>query len=222
MVGGFYMGGRYQIRYGTMIQLINAAYGVDPDKILGGPAWLDWDSFDVMALAPPDSELETLRAMMQALLADRFQLVVHPDKREFPTYALTAGKKPLLTQADGSEQTGCTLDVQGLNNGAGSPALPDEPRPLPVFHYKCGNVTMPAFAEAIRTMAMASQYVGSNPILDDTGIKGAWNFEFHYSVPAGMMGQGSAAGLKHAGSRRQAIGTETGAAQRFPPGRRRG
>jgi len=195
MEGGFYMGGRYQIRYASMIQLITAAYGFDPDMILGGPGWLDFDNFDVMALAPPDSTMETLRAMMQNLLADRFKLVVHLDKKELPTYALTAGKRPLLTEADGSEQTGCALDIQGLNNSAAGPPLPDAPRPAPVFHYKCGNMTMAAFADAIHTMAMAQQYVGSNPILDDTGIKGAWNFEFHYSVPAGTMGQGSAGGL---------------------------
>ena len=42
--GGFLRGDRYELRTATMLSLIHEAYGVDYDKILGGPGWLETDS----------------------------------------------------------------------------------------------------------------------------------------------------------------------------------
>ena len=36
---GFYRGGRYQVRSGTMVDLIALAYGMDNDKVMMGPNW---------------------------------------------------------------------------------------------------------------------------------------------------------------------------------------
>src|ERR1022692_3171175 len=58
MRSGFYRGGRYQIRSGTMVDLIGLAYGVDNDKVLSGPNWLDFDRFDILATAPANSKPE--------------------------------------------------------------------------------------------------------------------------------------------------------------------
>jgi len=63
-----------------MLDLIKTAYRVDADTVFGGPSWLDWDRFDVIAKVPPATSSETVGLMLQALLADRFKLVVrfHP------------------------------------------------------------------------------------------------------------------------------------------------
>ena len=66
-----------------MVDLISSAYGVDPDKVLSGPNWLELDRFDILATAPAGASPEALKTMLQALLADRFQLKVHIDKRSF-------------------------------------------------------------------------------------------------------------------------------------------
>src|SRR5580658_2260996 len=52
MRGGVFRAGRYEIRTASMVDLIGTAYGVDADKVLGGPNWLDSDRFDVVAKAP--------------------------------------------------------------------------------------------------------------------------------------------------------------------------
>ena len=114
MRNGFYRGGRYQVRSGTMVDLIALAYGVDNDKVLMGPNWLDFDRFDILATAPANAKPADIKTMLQVLLAERFSLKVHEDKKELPTFALTAGKKPLLKEADGSGDTGCKFEVQGL------------------------------------------------------------------------------------------------------------
>src|SRR5450631_1725414 len=53
--GPFYSGGRYELRFMTMLDLIHTAYGVDPEKVVGGPNWLELDRFDVFAMAPAGS-----------------------------------------------------------------------------------------------------------------------------------------------------------------------
>lgn len=66
MRGGFIRGGRYKLRNATMVDLIGTAWGVDPDKVVGGPSWLDTDRFDVIAKAPANTTPEWLRLMLQA------------------------------------------------------------------------------------------------------------------------------------------------------------
>jgi hypothetical protein len=104
-------GDRYEIKNATMVDLIGIAYGFDPDKVLGGPNWLEMDRFDVLAKVPADSTPETQKQMLQSLLEDRFKLVVHKDTRPLPTYALTVGKKLRLKEADGTGETGCKLQA---------------------------------------------------------------------------------------------------------------
>ena len=93
MRGGFYRGGRYEVRTATMVDLVRTAYNVEADKVTGGPAWMDKDQFDVIAKAPADSTPEKLQAMLRNLLAERFSLVVHNDTKPLPAYAITQGKK---------------------------------------------------------------------------------------------------------------------------------
>jgi uncharacterized protein (TIGR03435 family) len=179
MRSGFYKGGRYEVRQASMVDLISLAYGIDSDRVLQGPGWLELDRFDVIAIAPPNTTQDGVKIMLQNLLADRFKLVLHMDKKDLPTYALTAGKKPLLKEADGSGDTGCKFEVQGLPSGGPKPG--EAPPATLTLAYTCGNVTMAAFAEAIHTLPAMTQMLGNNPILDETGLKGAWNFEFHLS-----------------------------------------
>jgi uncharacterized protein (TIGR03435 family) len=99
--------GRYEIHNATMIDLIRIAYGFDFDRILGGPSWLEMNRYDVVAKVPSGATLETTAPMLQALLAERFKLATHKDVKPLPSYVLTAGRKPLLKDADDSGDTGC-------------------------------------------------------------------------------------------------------------------
>src|ERR1700683_2978598 len=86
--GGVLRAGRYELRQATMVDLIRTAYGVDADKVLSGPSWLESDRFDVIAKAPPSANAETVKLMLQALLAERFKLVVHADSHALPGFVL--------------------------------------------------------------------------------------------------------------------------------------
>jgi uncharacterized protein (TIGR03435 family) len=166
--------GRYELRNATLVDLIRTAWSVDADKVVGGPDWLDTDRFDVIASAPAGSTPEALKTMLRNLLADRFQLVAHKDTRGLAAYAMTAGKKPQLKPADGSEATGCA--IQPSKNPPPPRGAPPEPVVL-----VCSNMTMAAFANQLPNVREASGYLFNYPVVDRTGLKGAWNYTVTWS-----------------------------------------
>ena len=62
-----------------MVDLIRTAYNVQPERITGGPSWIEWNRFDIAALAPENTPPDRLREMLKTLLAERFKLVVRED-----------------------------------------------------------------------------------------------------------------------------------------------
>lgn len=171
--------GRYEIHYATMLDLIRTAYGFDADKIVGGPNWLEYDRFDVIAQAPPKMpDADTLKLMLQSLLADRFKLAVHKDTQPFTGLVLSPGKgKHKLKEADGKGETGCKLQPQTssqvLVNGNGLN--------VPTRSYSCHNITMEKFAEELRGMAPGDV---TNAVVDSTGLKGSWDFDLKWQQRA--------------------------------------
>ncbi len=113
MTGGELRGGRYNLRNATMMDLLTTAYNIDADTVFGGPDWLEFDRFEVVASAPPATSRQTLRLMLQSLLADRFTLTVHKDVKPLPGFVLAMGKgKPKLKAADNSVEGECTIQPQ--------------------------------------------------------------------------------------------------------------
>jgi uncharacterized protein (TIGR03435 family) len=182
-------GGRYEIKNATMVDLIRIAYGFDENKVLGGPNWLEMDRFDVVAKVPADTTPETQKLMLQSLLEDRFKLVVRKETKPLSTYALTVGKKPQLKEADGTEEPGCRPQTSSgapseggirIIMGTNGVNTPITLGPGMTIHYLCRNTAMAAFAAGLRGMMGAS--VGPNQVLDETGLKGNWNFDVKWSM----------------------------------------
>jgi uncharacterized protein (TIGR03435 family) len=184
-------GGRYEIKSATMVDLIHIAYSFDTDKVLGGPSWLEMDRFDIAAKLPADSTPDTHKLMLQSLLADRFKLVLHKETKPLPTYALVAGKKPQLKEAAGTEDSGCKPETSGgRGEGSATIMMMDQNGATTTLHlgpgmtveYACRNMTMAAFADGLRGMTGIGNSLGPNPLLDETGLKGAWNFNVRFSM----------------------------------------
>jgi uncharacterized protein (TIGR03435 family) len=182
MEGGVLRAGRYEIRYATMLDLIKTAYGVDPDRVFGGPSWLETDRYDVIAKAPINTPPETVKLMLQALLANRFKLVVHKDTKPIQGFVLTVGKgKPKLKPADGSGEPGCQPQ----------PGQPPGPDFVPPRVMSCHGLSMEAFAPALRGLDF--EYV-TGPVLDSTGLKGSWDFDIKWT-PRGLLTLAGADGI---------------------------
>src|SRR5579872_3311036 len=97
--GGFaFQHGRLTISNAPLRNLIRNAYKVHDFQISGGPSWMDSERFDILAKAPEGSSPEDLNRMLQALLAERFRLVIRRETRESPVYALVVAKNGLKMQ----------------------------------------------------------------------------------------------------------------------------
>ena len=138
-------GNRVTATASTLLDMMTVAYHVRYDQISGGPNWIRSDHFDLDARAEGEGvrSTEQIRPMLQALLADRFQLTIHRDTREVPMYALVVNKNgPKLQESSvadepkgqiSGESTGSHMEVsQGTmaqlalrlsGNGAGRPVM---------------------------------------------------------------------------------------------------
>lgn len=102
-----YSGGEVRCKGCRLEYLIMMAFDVQRSQISGGPAWMDLvsgDHFDIEA-KPPESSSSTRsnpaspksapneeqRQMLQALLADGFQMRFHRENKKGPVYVLSRG-----------------------------------------------------------------------------------------------------------------------------------
>jgi uncharacterized protein (TIGR03435 family) len=94
----------------SLYALIREAYDVKMDRISGGPAWASRvrdAAFDIAANGEGPLSMDQARKMLQQLLADRFQLKIHRESKEVPTYQMViakGGSKLKESAVDASEK----------------------------------------------------------------------------------------------------------------------
>src|SRR5579863_7862369 len=75
----FLPGGRFSAKTITVNMLLRNAYSVEDYQIIGAPGWAGSEGFDIEATAGAGAgevSHEQVQKMIQALLADRFQLTL--------------------------------------------------------------------------------------------------------------------------------------------------
>ena len=184
MAAGGLRGTRYLVRQATMVDLINLAYDIDNDKILGGPSWLDTDRFDVSARAPSGSTPDQAKLMMQTLLAERFSLKVRHDSKEMPGFVLSlgSGKPRMKPSADADAPWSC----QGQPQTA--PASPDT---VPQQVINCRSMSMDDLARIVGQVAPVNTNARA---LNKTGLDGKWDFTIKFTPP-GLLGRAGGEGI---------------------------
>src|SRR5579871_5353879 len=93
--------GRFVAHNLTLKRLIARAWDVEESEVLGGPVWIDSDSYDINAKIPEGQwTRERVLQMLRRLLTDRFQLAVHREARQVSGYVLAVAKTgPKMTAA---------------------------------------------------------------------------------------------------------------------------
>lgn len=151
-------GRRFTTHYTSLSDLILMAYRVDRQQVIGGPAWMRTDEFDVDAVAGEDIKSgEQFQAMLQKLLADRFQLALHREQREMGVYTLTVAKGgPKLKPSDPNVPgNGTSCDHLGVCHFRGEP--------LAHFARWMGFVVL------------------AKPVNDKTGLEGKFDFDLTWT-----------------------------------------
>ena len=78
----------------TLSECMQYAYGLTNEVQIAGPDWIRTREyrFSIVAKAAPETPVEQLRLMMQALLAERLRLEIHREARKIPHLELTIAK----------------------------------------------------------------------------------------------------------------------------------
>ena len=141
---------------GTTIRFLMAfIYDVHDKQIVGAPAWLGSEQFDIQGVAdtPDAPNLPQLKIMLRKLLADRVQLKFHRETREVSAYVLTVAKNGAKLE-ESKEGT----DVIGSFLGRPSRGM------------KGRNLTMVDFARLLQSGIL------DRPVVDRTGLQGRYDF----------------------------------------------
>jgi uncharacterized protein (TIGR03435 family) len=166
---GFRVQGRQFSTLNTSLSdMISFAYGLHARQITGAPAWLEQDKYDV--LGEPDTEGQPSgdqwKMMLQKMLADRFKLSFHRDKKELSVYAIVVADKigPKLAKSESNGNTIPALIFRGLGN-------------LPAR-----NATMTEFANVMQSAVL------DRPVVDQTGLSGRFDFTLIWTPDQSQFG----------------------------------
>jgi uncharacterized protein (TIGR03435 family) len=144
----------------SMGYCLRLAYDIHTAYELVGPAWLDppaESEYDVVAKVDRPVTPEQIEAMLRTLLAARFQLRVHREKRDLPVYALVTTKpSPMLRRSTSG-------DKPKLRSG-------DKPYQMLFEHF-----SMRQFALQLGPPWTA------RPVIDRTNLDGSFDFELDTS-----------------------------------------
>ncbi len=160
---GFHTNGhRIFVENETLATIVSIAYSIHPDQIVGAPAWFTKDNYDIHGVPdlPGQPSWVQQKKMLQKLLADRFQLTFHRDKRELPVYTVTvlkSGSKLSPTKSDPNslaDQTG-----NGGNNRQ---------------DWAFTNSSIADFAQTM-------QFFLPRPIIDHTNLTGKYDFHLSWT-----------------------------------------
>lgn len=139
--------------------LIAAAFELNPQAVVGGPAWIDTESFDIAAVTPGDTRPNPSQqlSMLRALLAERYALAYHREERTMPVY--------MLSTAPSGHKLKPTV------------ATPESDPDIVNVVYP-GRIELPARnATMAQVAAVLQRSVFDRPILDQTGL-GVQRFDF--------------------------------------------
>ncbi len=171
------LGGQLNCSNVSVRMLLTFAYDVRDYQLLNLPGWAADERYDILAkpspedaASEPDSRSDAaqnyLRRRTQSLLADRFGVVLHGETRDAPIYILVlakGGSKLTPTQTEGGPQIS--------------------------FNYTrmtCKNVTMKRFADVALSIRMG------RPVVDKTGLSGAYDFHVEFAPDALTTGASAA------------------------------
>jgi uncharacterized protein (TIGR03435 family) len=141
----------------TLIDLITYAWCLHPRQIVGAPGWAETDKYDLAGIpdTPGTPGPDQVKVMVQKLLADRFGLAFHREKKELNVFTITVAKTgSKLTSSEGSGNTSVLLRALGK--------------------LVVKNATMADFAGVMQANAL------DRPVLDRTELSGKFDFTLEW------------------------------------------
>ena len=179
--------------YPAMTALLNVYPGHPLSmQVVGAPEWLDsreW--YDIEARTNPSATVEDIRLMARALLAERFTLALHNEKREVPAFVLVKRNDGQL----GSGLKPPSVDCAAFRAGG---ERPRDPAPKPADRLPCAAIMLPIF-EHMRLVPGADLRITAGdapvsgiltllgnqlkrPVIDRTGLTQRFDIELQFTA----------------------------------------
>jgi uncharacterized protein (TIGR03435 family) len=164
---------RVDMGFVTLTDLIVEAWKVKPHQI-SGPNWLSKERFDIQAKLPDGASADQIPQMLQTLLAERFGMKTHPERRTLAAWALVVDKngpklKPATLPLDPEPARGLTtmtpsaggaITASGGPNGQIRMAITPNGAQIAMLQARIS-----AFADMLTTIL-------GKPVVDRTGLNG--------------------------------------------------
>lgn len=162
-------GGSFVAINATLERIVRFAFDLPEYRIVGGADWVRRDKFDVGARSGRDASAQEIQRMVQALLKDRFQLVVRREQRQAAIYTLAVAR----------DDKRLGPNIRPAAAGCAAPGAPE-----PTMEER---LTPNGGASPRRTCAPMAALVSSvsdalqGPVDDKTALTGLWDYELSYT-----------------------------------------
>ncbi len=153
-------GGRFSVTSCELKFIIQEVYGLKEYQIVDGPKWIsEWDfRYNIEARSADKETPDQVKAMAQALLAERFGLKVHRETRDVPVYLLVPAKGGVKLKPPSEKRGGIEFVSPGFTRGR--------------------KVQMEQFISGLAREL-------DRPILDRTGFADAFDFDLNWAPEHG-------------------------------------
>ena len=180
------LGSRFVARGVSLRSLLTFAYGVRTFQIIGGPGWIGTDPWDIEAKAGEGTKPslpylfdpnapDSMAVRVQSLLEDRFQLKIHHETRELPTYELVIAKSNLKMKLS-EDQTPFKIPEPGT-----APSLPQCEGGIGRYQLRLARGKIQGCAVGLGGFVEdLSQQVGRT-IVDKTGLTGLYDINLQWT-----------------------------------------
>ncbi len=179
-------------RHFTLRKILLRAYNVRDYQIVG-PSFLDTTVYNLDATAAPGTTQEVFQAMLRNLLAERLQLKIHEENRDFISgYDLTVTSRgPKLKEAQGPEAsvpvTPFRAPVSMARQASGLFCVPLE------TSYNCSSVPspdtrpIPTTATSVPALSILLTDILDSPVTDKTGLLKRYAIDLTQLLPADLL-----------------------------------
>jgi uncharacterized protein (TIGR03435 family) len=169
--------GRYRATNAPLRLLIQVAYKVQDFQIIGAPAWIDSERYDIEAKAEGALSDQTGGPMLQALIEERFRAAMHGETRDLPVYFLTVAK------------SGSKLKAQPcLTREPGTPVPPGQPQSAFCGYMGINGGSLEATGAQMQVLASFLSGILKRKVLDRTGLTGGFDVKLKWTPDLGTPG----------------------------------
>jgi uncharacterized protein (TIGR03435 family) len=168
-----------------LFALIEEAWSLKSFQIVTPAGFPNLDVFEIQATMPEGTPRDTVRLMLQTLLAERFNLKFHRETKELASYALVVAKEtPKLEAITIEEAKNRKVDTpMGARQGVQSASGPG--------YYAANGITMENLAGELSLKLQ-------RPVVDATNLTGRYAFTLRWDPqePEAVAGAIHQCGLK--------------------------